>query len=273
MNKKTKQAVIVLIITILLLGCGSLGIVGAEKYEENHNASSVSQESREQASNSDSSQSETQDDNAQESTDSKSNDADTSNGKNTNPSSSNKTGSGASDKQGNSASSSGSGSSSGSSSNSGSSSYGSSGNATAKPSQKPQQGTNTDNKKTYNCTVTIDCSVILNNMGNLTDGKEAYVPSNGYILKDYSLKAKQGESVYSLLKRACDENNIPLNATDSGFGKYVYGINNLDQKDCGSESGWKYSVNGVYPGRSCDAEKIKSNTKIVWKYVIHVNDT
>lgn len=270
MNKKTKQAVIVLIITILLLGCGSLGIVGAEKYEENHNASSVSQESREQASNSDSSQSETQDDNAQESTDSKSNDADNSNGKNTNLSSSNKTGSGVSDKQGNSASSSGSGSSSGSSSNSGS---GSSGNATAKPSQKPQQGTNTDNKKTYNCTVTIDCSVILNNMGNLTDGKEAYVPSNGYILKDYSLTAKQGESVYSLLKRACDENNIPLNATDSGFGKYVYGINNLDQKDCGSESGWKYSVNGVYPGRSCDAEKIKSNTKIVWKYVIHVNDT
>lgn len=270
MNKKTKQAVIVLIITILLLGCGSLGIVGAEKYEENHNASSVSQESREQVSNSDSSQSETQDDNAQESTDSKSNDADTSNGKNTNPSSSNKTGSGASDKQGNSASASGSGSSSGSSSNSGS---GSSDNATAKPSQKPQQGTNTDNKKTYNCTVTIDCSVILNNMGNLTDGKEAYVPSNGYILKDYSLTAKQGESVYSLLKRACDENNIPLNATDSGFGKYVYGINNLDQKDCGSESGWKYSVNGIYPGRSCDAEKIKSNTKIVWKYVIHVNDT
>lgn len=270
MNKKTKQAVIVLIITILLLGCGSLGIVGAEKYEENHNASSVSQESREQASNSDSSQSETQDDNAQESTDSKSNDADNSNGKNTNLSSSNKTGSGASDKQGNSASSSGSGSSSGSSSNSGS---GSSDNATAKPSQKPQQGTNTDNKKTYNCTVTIDCSVILNNMDNLTDGKEAYVPSNGYILKDYSLTAKQGESVYSLLKRACDENNIPLNTTDSGFGKYVYGINNLDQKDCGSESGWKYSVNGVYPGRSCDAEKIKSNTKIVWKYVIHVNDT
>lgn len=258
MNKKTKQAVIVLIITILLLGCGSLGIVGAEKYEENHNASSVSQESREQVSNSDSSQSETQDNNAQESTDSKSNDADTSNGKNTKPSASNKTGSGASDKQGNSASASGSGSS---------------GNATAKPSQKPQQGTNTDNKKTYNCTVTIDCSVILNNMGNLTDGKEAYVPSSGYILKDYSLKAKQGESVYSLLKRACDENNIPLNATDSGFGKYVYGINNLDQKDCGSESGWKYSVNGIYPGRSCDAEKIKSNTKIVWKYVIHVNDT
>lgn len=270
MNKKTKQAVIVLIITILLLGCGSLGIVGAEKYEENHDFSSVSQESREQVSNSDSSQSETQDNNAQESTDSKSNDANTSNGKNTNPSSSNKTGSGTSDKQGNSASSSGSGSSSGSSSNSGS---GSSGNATAKPSQKPQQGTNTDDKKTYNCTVTIDCSVILNNMGNLTDGKEAYVPSSGYILKDYSLKAKQGESVYSLLKRACDENNIPLNATDSGFGKYVYGINNLDQKDCGSESGWKYSVNGVYPGRSCDAEKIKSNTKIVWKYVIHVNDT
>lgn len=270
MNKKTKQAVIVLIITILLLGCGSLGIVGAEKYEENHNASSVSQESREQASNSDSSHSETQDDNAQESTDSKSNDADNSNGKNTNLSSSNKTGSGASDKQGNSASSSGSGSSSGSSSNSGS---GSSGNATAKPSQKPQQGTNTDNKKTYNCTVTIDCSVVLNNMDNLTDGKEAYVPSSGYILKDYSLTAKHGESVYSLLKRACDENNIPLNATDSGFGKYVYGINNLDQKDCGSESGWKYSVNGVYPGRSCDAEKIKSNTKIVWKYVIHVNDT
>lgn len=258
MNKKTKQAVIVLIITILLLGCGSLGIVGAEKYEENHNASSVSQESREQVSNSDSFQSETQDNNAQESTDSKSNDADTSNGKNTKPSASNKTGSGASDKQGNSASASGSGSS---------------GNATAKPSQKPQQGTNTDNKKTYNCTVTIDCSVILNNMGNLTDGKEAYVPSSGYILKDYSLKAKQGESVYSLLKRACDENNIPLNATDSGFGKYVYGINNLDQKDCGSESGWKYSVNGIYPGRSCDAEKIKSNTKIVWKYVIHVNDT
>lgn len=106
-------------------------------------------------------------------------------------------------------------------------------------------------------------------MDKLTEGKEEYVPSDGYIIRNYSIKAKEGETVYSLLQRVCSANGIFINVQDSSWGKYISGINNLDQKDCGSDSGWKYKVNGTYPGHTCDKEKIKSNSTIVWEYVTH----
>lgn len=122
---------------------------------------------------------------------------------------------------------------------------------------------------TYHCTITIDCSIVLSNMDNLKDGKELYVPSDGYILKDYSIRATEEDSVYSLLKRACSENGIPLNTGNSGFGIYVSGINNIEQKDCGNGSGWIYKINGKTPGHSAEKEKITHNSSIVWEYVTH----
>lgn len=108
-------------------------------------------------------------------------------------------------------------------------------------------------------------------MDKLTEGKEEYVPSDGYIIRNYSIKAKEGETVYSLLQRVCSANGIPVSVQNPswGKGKYIAGINNLDEKDCGSGSGWKYKVNGTYPGHTCEKEKIQSNSTIVWEYVTH----
>ena len=262
MNKKTKNVIIALIVIVLALGCGSIGLVAADKHIEAVETTSISaqatQGNGEEQSNSQSDSDSNDSSEAAKDNDGKNKTESTSSAKsNTDGKKSQSSDSGKS--QGNSGSSGGSG-------NSGSSSQ--SNNKTSPTTAKSQQ-TTPATKKTYTCTVTIDCSVLLSNMDNLTEGKEAYVPSNGYILKNYTIKAQEGETVYSLLKRVCAANGIPYNAQNTSFGTYISGINNLDEKDCGSASGWKYKVNGVYPGHTCEREKIKSNSTIVWEYVTH----
>ena len=111
---------------------------------------------------------------------------------------------------------------------------------------KKQQGTTaatekqtTETKKsTDKCSVTIECQSILSHMDQLKEGPREYVPSDGYLLKAYRVKYREGDTAYDILKRACEENGLLLNARQTQYGTYVAGINNLDEKDCGSRSGW-----------------------------------
>ncbi len=117
------------------------------------------------------------------------------------------------------------------------------------------------------CYLTIECKSILNNMKKLKPGHSSYVPKDGYILKNYSCIVKSGDTVYDILLRGCRQNKIKLTAEKSLYGIYVSGINNIDEKDCGSESGWMYSVNKVKPGVSCDKKNVNQNDKIEFTYV------
>lgn len=258
MNKKTKNVIIALIVIVLALGCGSIGLVAADKHIEAVETTSIFTQATQ-------GNGEEHDDNQ---SDSDSNDsteaakADGGNNKTENTSSAK------SNTDGKKSQGSDSGKSQGNSGDSGSSGGSSQSNNKASPTTTKPQQTAPAAKKTYTCTVTIDCSVILHNMGDLTEGKEAYVPSNGYILKNYTIKAQEGESVYSLLKRACEANGIPYNEQDTSWGKYISSINNLAEKDCGSGSGWIYTVNGKFINRTCEKEKIKSNSTIIWEYVV-----
>ena len=47
----------------------------------------------------------------------------------------------------------------------------------------------------------------------------------------------------------------------------MVGINNLDEKDCGSASGWMYKVNGTVPMTSCGKYKMDSGDNLVFYYV------
>jgi hypothetical protein len=103
-------------------------------------------------------------------------------------------------------------------------------------------------------------------MQDLKSGHEDYVPTSGYILKDYKCSYKSGDSAYDILSRACSENNIKLNAKNSVYGTYIVGINNIDEFDCGNESGWLYSVNGTQPNLSCSSYNVSSGDKIEFTY-------
>lgn len=125
-----------------------------------------------------------------------------------------------------------------------------------------------DTSTSLTCTLSVECSTILNNMGDLTEGKEDLVPSDGVIYGPYMVTFYQGESVYDVLLREMQANRIHMEAefTPMYNSAYVQGINNLYEKDCGSLSGWMYRVNGWFPNYGCSRYQLQDGDKVEWLY-------
>lgn len=121
-------------------------------------------------------------------------------------------------------------------------------------------------KAANRCTITVECKTILSNMSDLKPGHEKYVPKNGYILAPEARTFAAGDTVYDVLKAACSDHNVKLTASNTSFGIYVSGIGNIDEKDCGKQSGWLYSVNGTYPSVSCDKTTVSNGDSILFTY-------
>lgn len=128
------------------------------------------------------------------------------------------------------------------------------------------QSNNKENK--IFVTFEIECSAILPNIDNLTDGKDIYVPDNGSILSAVTVEANDGESVYELLRRLCRENGIQLETswTPAYNSHYIEGINHLYEFDCGSGSGWVYRVNGWSPNYGVSVYKLKDGDYVTINY-------
>lgn len=127
---------------------------------------------------------------------------------------------------------------------------------------------------TYSCTIQISCATILNHMDSLKPEKAGLIPSDGVILSARTVTFTEGETVYDVLRRACRDAGVPLDAVYSpAYGTaYVRGINNIYEFDCGNLSGWKYCVNGVYPNYGCSAYVLKEGDVIQWNYTCDMND-
>lgn len=122
-------------------------------------------------------------------------------------------------------------------------------------------------KDEISCTLNVECKSILNNMDKLKDGHSEYVPADGYIITGYKYTAKAGFTAYDVLKKACEDNGIKLTSKSSMYGTYVSGINNIDEFDCGSQSGWMFSINGNRPNVSASNQKINDGDEITFEYV------
>ena len=151
------------------------------------------------------------------------------------------------------------------------------GTSSGTPSAKPNNsntGTSADTPAkddtpaSLTCTIAIYCDTILDNMENLDAGKDSYVPSNGVILGTTTVTFTEGETVFDVLKRACDQNGIQLEYSYTPLYEsyYVEGINYLYEFDCGSESGWMYKVNGWFPNYGCSEYTLSQGDAIVWCY-------
>lgn len=144
-------------------------------------------------------------------------------------------------------------------------------NDKSKSSSKSKKSSNTTNNKkddSLTCTITIRCDTILNNMQNLTKGKDVYVPRNGTILKTMLVTFKEGQTVFDVLKKVCNSKNIQLEYswTPMYNSNYIEGINHLYEFDCGSQSGWMYKVNGWFPNYGCSVYELKDGDNIVFIY-------
>lgn len=136
--------------------------------------------------------------------------------------------------------------------------------------QKPvEPGTvEIDKDKEYTCYLSVSCSTILNNMENLTEGKESLVPKDGVIYSEREVTFYEGESVFDVLQREMKNNRIHMESsfTPKYNSAYVEGINNLYEFDCGRWSGWMYEVNGWYPNYGCSRYIVQPDDVIKWNY-------
>ena len=116
--------------------------------------------------------------------------------------------------------------------------------------------------------MTIECHTLLDNLDNVKESKQKYVPASGVILKKTKVPFTEGETVYDILKRTCKKAGIQLEVSYSGgYGSYyVEGIGHLYEFDCGRESSWVYRVNGKLPNYGCSSCVEQKGDNIVWSY-------
>ena len=122
--------------------------------------------------------------------------------------------------------------------------------------------------KTQTCMISISCATILSNMGDLTEGKESLVPSDGVILGSISVEFEEGDTVFDVLTKVTRNNGIHMEYVDTPAynSAYIEGISNLYEKDCGSGSGWMYCVNGWYHDYGCSKYEVEDGDVIEWNY-------
>lgn len=132
---------------------------------------------------------------------------------------------------------------------------------------KDNKEQNSSTAPTVTCTVTVECKSILSNMDDLKAGHEDYVPSDGDIINGYSVTLPEGSTAYDAVMSACEKQDISVNVSSGSFGKYIAGFNNIDEGDCGSQSGWTYTVNGESPSEACDRYTLSDGDSVDFSYI------
>ena len=143
------------------------------------------------------------------------------------------------------------------------------GNSSIKP--KPENNQTITSPKPENKTVTIaiSCKTAINNGLNKKPGF-SHLPSNGIILQNMKVEFNEGDTVFDILVKVTRKKGIHMEYRGSGSNTYIEGINNLYEFDGGSNSGWMYSVNGVYPNYGVGAYKVKSSDVIKFNYTCNL---
>ena len=118
------------------------------------------------------------------------------------------------------------------------------------------------------CTITIRCDTVLANLDSLEASKLPYVPEEGEILPVITVEFIHGETVFDVLKRACEAADLQIEYSWTPLydSYYIEGINHLYEFDCGFESGWMYKVNEWFPNYGCSGYKLEGGESIVWCY-------
>ena len=126
--------------------------------------------------------------------------------------------------------------------------------------------TNGDGKLT--CTLEVRCDTLLGKLDQMTPEKAALVPENGILLETVELEFNGGESVFDVFRKVLREEKIHFEYVDASAydSVYIEGIGNIYEFDCGPQSGWMYSVNGVHPGLGCSSYTLADGDVIVFSY-------
>lgn len=117
-------------------------------------------------------------------------------------------------------------------------------------------------------TFSIDMKNILDHKGEVNPRFQAFIPEDGVLVAPINMEIQEGDTVYDILTRVCEQQSIPLDAS-SGYVKY---INNIGEFDAGKSSGWLYKVNGTLYSKASTQYKVKAGDVIEWRYTVKVGD-
>ena len=125
---------------------------------------------------------------------------------------------------------------------------------------------NGDGKLT--CTLEIRCDTLLGNLAKMQEGKAALVPEDGVMLEATQVEFTAGASVFDVFRKVLREEKIHFEYVDASAydSVYIEGIGNIYEFDCGPQSGWMFSVNGIYPGLGCSAYTLADGDVILFNY-------
>ena len=143
------------------------------------------------------------------------------------------------------------------------------GNSSTKPKPENNQTITSPKPKNKTVTIAISCKTAINNGLNKKPGF-SHLPSNGIILQNMKVEFNEGDTVFDILVKVTLKKGIHMEYRGSGSNTYIEGINNLYEFDGGSNSGWMYSVNGVYPNYGVGAYKVKSSDVIKFNYTCNL---
>ena len=140
--------------------------------------------------------------------------------------------------------------------------------------------------KTVTCTIEISCQTILDNIDKLRPEKKPFLPKDGYILTETTVSVKEGSSVFDVLTAVCKQNTCPdkcaycrqsgiqleYNDNNSFGSQYIRGIHQIYEKDCGTQSGWMYSVNNTFPNYGLNNYIVSNGDKIKILYTCDLGE-
>ena len=98
--------------------------------------------------------------------------------------------------------------------------------------------------------------------------------NKGYVLSPTKVEITKGETVWDVLKRELDQRGIDYRySNNSQYNSvYVESIDGDGEFDHGSGSGWKYSVDGIYPDYGCSRYELSGGEVIKWRYTTNLGE-
>ena len=127
-------------------------------------------------------------------------------------------------------------------------------------------------KQQEQCSFSISCETVFDNKDKIDPAILAEQPSNGIILSERKVGISEGDTVFDVLKKVCDEQGIRIEyskiAATNNY--YIEGINNLYEFDAGNLSGWMYSVNGKFPQLSSSQYTVSDGDVIRFVYSCNI---
>ncbi len=117
-------------------------------------------------------------------------------------------------------------------------------------------------------TISIDCKSVLDNMDKLPAEKAEFIPEDGVIVPATEVVIEAGDTVFDVLLEVCQANkiNVESNTAPVYNTKYIEGINQLYEFDCGELSGWNYIVDGEGASYGADKIELSGGEVIEWRY-------